>query len=669
MSSLPVGYSPNPLKTLEGLFKNTYFLVPDYQRGYSWEKDQLVDLMEDIEKIINSSHKHYTGTVVLTPSRVLNDTFEIVDGQQRLTSLVILLKTIIDLDPKKYAELFSLYIQRGEVGNLRTVLQLNEETKNFFEDYIVRNKKISYEIKSHECIANAKEFFINEWLKEKPDLDRIIKIVTTQLGFMLYTPDNDKEIGIMFEVINNRGKNLSQLEKIKNYFIYFSTVNDREGLRELINRKWADIQKNLSMANKTSNEDEDSFLRNCYIVFFDINKEKSWYVYQQLKIVFNTSNKDKVYIDQSVERIEAFVEFLSNASLNYAYLYNAEGFFHNNYKGSNRHELDSALKYLRCQHTSASIMPLYLAIMSRLTSENETQRIVELLVLLEKVNFRIYILPKVTSRADSKQGDMFWFANHFYHNHDWFGEFETRYNNIKASGDIYDWVKEQLIQIAIKHCSVRKFVTSLTIDSDEAENYYHWNGMRYLLGNYEVALQLEQKRTWNIENILTKRKDGLTNDYLSREHIWAQSHRPEDFKADYIEKRRLGNFVLLGLASNIQLGKDDISAKIAELFELNEKIAGQMNLIQVFELKKIHEEALRWTSKHRNSDRKTKFWYANLSCRINDIRETKLISFALTRWQLPGDDVNRFVKVDSFMNFDKNEKFILKEKQTKSNDR
>ncbi len=72
------------------------FIIPDYQRGYSWEQDQRKDLLKDIEYGMSGDYSHYTGTLVAVKKCSIrdNDRFEIVDGQQRLTTLIILLSCI-----------------------------------------------------------------------------------------------------------------------------------------------------------------------------------------------------------------------------------------------------------------------------------------------------------------------------------------------------------------------------------------------------------------------------------------------------------------------------------------------------------------------------------------------------------------------------------------------
>src|SRR3989338_3475660 len=87
-------------KKLSQLFNNRLFRIPDYQRGYSWTDDQLLDLWEDITNLDNNQN-HYTGMITLEKAETEIkwtgcDTFKVVDGQQRLTSLVILLKVLVE---------------------------------------------------------------------------------------------------------------------------------------------------------------------------------------------------------------------------------------------------------------------------------------------------------------------------------------------------------------------------------------------------------------------------------------------------------------------------------------------------------------------------------------------------------------------------------------------
>jgi uncharacterized protein with ParB-like and HNH nuclease domain len=97
--------------TVSKLMQGRLFRIPDYQRAYSWQKRQRDDLFADIREVHRSGRDHFMATVVglARDTRVIDaDEFavvELVDGQQRITTLVILLKAIekaLGLAPLKW---------------------------------------------------------------------------------------------------------------------------------------------------------------------------------------------------------------------------------------------------------------------------------------------------------------------------------------------------------------------------------------------------------------------------------------------------------------------------------------------------------------------------------------------------------------------------------------
>ncbi|MBU3926557.1 MAG: DUF262 domain-containing protein [Bacteroidetes bacterium] len=645
------------LLSIKEITENKLFKVPDYQRGYSWEESQLSDLTKDIEHISSKNHRHYTGTIVIANSNG-NERFDIVDGQQRLTTLIILLKLIYDLNPVKYASIESDFLIRDDDT---FVMELNLETNRYFKEAIISEKQsIPANIKSLQNLKYAKEYLQN-WLKDHNDsIDTIFTTITEKLGFICFSPENTNEIGIMFEVINNRGKALSELEKIKNYFIYYSTINAKDSLRSKINDNWGEILRNLSEAGATSNDEENNFLRNCFIVFYSPNKSKSWYVYDELKLKYKP--EDNTDIDEKITEIKQFIDFLNEAARHFAYFY-GQKVFERDYKGALKTELSAVLKRLRCHPVNASIFPLYLATMSFLYVR--PQDVLDMLKLLEILNFRVYVIPNTKiARADSKQGDLFFWAHDFYHDRDWHSdndeeEFFT-WKERPIVGDVFSFISmnlEDFIQIL---CPEVVFIQSLTIDNDEAVDYFNWNGLRFFLASYEEYLNSKRKMSWDIEQILLTRnevKKELGNDYLSKEHIWARKNRETDFPVDTKEKRRLGNFALLGMLSNIQLQNDDIDQKVQFLIDNS-----SITMIQVDQLKKYLENAILVADSRRQ--RKTKYYYLDLAISLVDQRENDLIKFALERWKLPNERFGKFLKIDAFQAYQegKNENFYLKEK-------
>jgi len=240
-----------------------------------------------------AAHRHYTGTLVLTRVGTTQSNaqeYHVVDGQQRLTTLVIALRVLIDCVPETDRLMLStLYLRRGKVGADRSVLRLNSDTRQFFERVIMGNGNPNNEpvsLEAHERLLKARKL-ISSWVAERVKLGASIEqlraTIEHGLGFLVYAPKKDAETGIMFEVINNRGKVLSELEKVKNYLIYCSIKLGAPTIRETIDQNWSDILRNLNIAKKTSSGDEGGFLRYCMIVFFQLNKTDSQYGYHELK--------------------------------------------------------------------------------------------------------------------------------------------------------------------------------------------------------------------------------------------------------------------------------------------------------------------------------------------------------------------------------------------------
>lgn len=646
---------PTELIPVIGIFENRFYKIPDYQRGYSWEEQQLQDIKDDIENLFSKNYMHFTGTIVAAKNIESDNHFEIVDGQQRLTTLIILLKEIYNTDPVIYSDLKEIFFKRGSIGNEENVLTPNEETRVFYNELILGTGSPQQKVKSHTLIANAQIFF-REWLKENPELIKdIYKVIAEKIGFILFTPKNEKEIGIMFEVINNRGKSLSELEKLKNYFIYFATIHNKDSLRKTINDKWREILENLSNSGKTSNEDENSFIRFCYIVFYETNKEKSHDVYEQMKIRYSPHESNQEKIDQQVIQMQNFVSFVASSSINYSYFFKSNQLLgKHNIDNLQSERISKTLTYLRCHPVNASIMPLYLAVMNSFNQQQPSgfsdtaKRVADLLELLEITNFRLYVLPGVFKRADSEQGNMFSFAHKFFNDplmiNNETDQLSSKHNLNKIhNGNIYDWLEIELSEMVLQKCPLKKFDEALTIEKDEDYDFYNWkDGLRFFLSCYEEKLKNENKLEYNIERMLKKRSEvkEKQNEYLSIEHIWARANLKETFNEMTLEKRRLGNLVLMGLSANISEQKESIPVKVEKLVYDNHIGRGSLDLQQVSDLKSYLVDAEKASVLFYNKDD----YYQKLASKICDLREKDLINFALKRWNLRDEPIEEYLK-------------------------
>ena len=592
------------------------FIIPDYQRGYSWEQDQRKDLLKDIEYGMSGDYSHYTGTLVAVKKCSIrdNDRFEIVDGQQRLTTLIILLSCIAHafkrMNTAVPEDLRRCFIEEGsERGStLRKFTLSDDQDSLFWQKVNEPDASGTVENKGDQNIVDAFDQF-KRWLEleNETSLYEIYEYVTSSLGFLMYAPDDTKEIGIMFEVINNRGKPLSELEKVKNYLMYYSEKNDIQDLKTVVKDKWSNILRHLNGCNHTSNDDENGFLRNCWIVFQDTNKSKSFYVYDNLKDQFPTIEVN------NWERLREFVAFLEESAHTYRKLYTREDVTHQ--------EENECLTRLGNQPVLASVLPLILAILNR---ETETSTRVTLLQLIEKLNFRFYGTG-IASRTDSGQGELFDLAHNFYNHHS-----KTREDGVLVNAS---WLEENLRKFVADNANDQKLIKHLTLDKDESGDYYSWSWLKYFLASYEGQLERNVKRSETLGRKLAKRDPQNPNDFYHLEHIWAVGdyEKIDDTYNRDINKRRLGNFILLRESRNISISNKPPEEKVEEYLE---NLKDTPDTLMIRELKDLFDKA-REEIDNRRRNKTWRYWYEVYE-RFLDLHEGKYVNFALDRWRVDG---------------------------------
>jgi hypothetical protein len=219
---------------LEELLERRLFRIPEYQRTYSWGTKQRLDLFDDIIKILHYplDRHHFMATVVCLNTNKKEEigadefaTVNIVDGQQRLTTLIILLKAISkNLDTKKHEErelkkkLNSLLVK----GDKRLILlQTNHDSYRIFADYlkegtIPEKGKIQTQADLNLVTAFCEcETFVSEWITTKRNLVDLLRILRNRLGFIFYMLDDEGSVYTIFEVLNSRGLEVDWLDKCK----------------------------------------------------------------------------------------------------------------------------------------------------------------------------------------------------------------------------------------------------------------------------------------------------------------------------------------------------------------------------------------------------------------------------------------------------------------------
>jgi len=222
---------------LSELLERRLFKIPDYQRAYSWETRQRSDLFEDIGKLSNASkdRHHFMASIVCHESGqdeiVGAEEFKIidvVDGQQRLTSLIILLKAIekelsskIELEKDLRNDISSLLRKRDDSLIL---LQTNHDARGIFSTYITDGKisELTDLNLSETNLVNGireSERFVKKWKSQNGDLISLLRILKNKIGFVFYVLSDAGSVYTIFEVLNSRGLEVDWLDKCKSSFM------------------------------------------------------------------------------------------------------------------------------------------------------------------------------------------------------------------------------------------------------------------------------------------------------------------------------------------------------------------------------------------------------------------------------------------------------------------
>lgn len=220
------------LRKLSQIFTDTVkFIVPDYQRGYSWGVDQLDALWEDLENL-SESRTHYTGMFTFSKSESVADAFDVVDGQQRMTTLVILINEMLSrieggikggMSVEEYKKKYLFSKKYGAISlDYRFQYSVDNPSDVFFKTKILSTEDSAALLQPEDTLytknlKKAKDYFVNKLSEMTPDAIKALFLkVTEQLLFNEYLIEEIDDVYVTFETMNNRGKQLSTLELLKN---------------------------------------------------------------------------------------------------------------------------------------------------------------------------------------------------------------------------------------------------------------------------------------------------------------------------------------------------------------------------------------------------------------------------------------------------------------------
>lgn len=518
------------LQSIDKIFEKKIFRIPPYQRGYSWSNNnpisinsadpyknitgQLKDLWDDIMNIDNNSW-HYTG--LLTLVKVVkpdynwlstHEQYSIVDGQQRITSILILISVLIEKADSLAFEYGHLpgYIKsqflkiHGPVDAIIFGYDADNPSDKFFKKYILKDNSIMDDTKESiytENLIKAKSFFESavslyiskqesSEIDEKTSLKTLFDVITNKLKFNLYILPNELNEYVVFETMNNRGKPLSELEKLKNRLMYlndklplFNPSNESYDVKQTeqlliaqhqdtiskINTAWITIYQSLG-ANKANPLNDEEFVYNHWIIYFDEYDRSEAGVYSNFLFDthFTVSNVYSKKINK--QSLERYIKSLQESSVVWNKLNNIS------YFDNTENEYKELLIKVNRVGLKASFKPLILAIL--LHPNRDLYK--PIISILEEFSFKLFFI----SNRKSNTGDT--------------KLYKLAYRIYQCNLSVTDAMNEikGFIDYYYDFMLFKNHVNELFKTGDKF-GFYKWSGIKYFLFEYDNYLRKENK--------------------------------------------------------------------------------------------------------------------------------------------------------------------------------
>ena len=214
-------------KSLKEIFSGKY-IVPLYQRNYAWSEEEIAQLLQDLyenfKKAENSKDdskydlNYFIGSLVVLKRK--DGYFEVIDGQQRLTTLSILLKLLNLVDEPKL-----FYESRPEVEAFFDSFYRNADTSDVTFTYKVSHLVHAVDL-LNETVVNPDEA-VQKTLSEIPNLDGFKKFILANVILVRVEIPTDTDVASYFEIMNNRGEQLQKHEILKSYLM--DSLKDENG--------------------------------------------------------------------------------------------------------------------------------------------------------------------------------------------------------------------------------------------------------------------------------------------------------------------------------------------------------------------------------------------------------------------------------------------------------
>ena len=301
-------------KEIKKVFETGYYHIPRFQRPYSWEKEQILEFWNDT--INESEADYFIGSIVVY--KKTDDLFGIVDGQQRLTTITMILCALRDFYISEKFENSALgvhkLIEKVDLDNESKFILQTETSYPYFQEHIQKYSDPEIDVDFGQEELNLKNGFelINKFIRSEIEQIKTDKQIrkdklkshiqdklneirdrTLKLKVIYIELDDEDDAYVIFETLNTRGKDLSVGDLVKNYLT--KHIKAKNKIVDIPKDKWNIIRNNIDSTSKDL--DIDTFLLHIWLSKFEFTTTKT--LFKKLKKTIKPSQA-KNFLDNLV---------------------------------------------------------------------------------------------------------------------------------------------------------------------------------------------------------------------------------------------------------------------------------------------------------------------------------------------------------------------------------
>ncbi len=519
------------------IFNGNRFIIPTYQRKYSWTDTERKDLWQDIEESIKDNMNHFLGTLSFKENKAVGLTtdtvYEIIDGQQRITTLFILLKVLIDkLQDKTVREgLQTAFI--GSKDNLK--LQPLGADGDFLNKLL-----FEFDTIKADTINKRSQKFMYSALKlfsafanplSQSEVEQKIIFIRDRMEVLVFNVENQAQAVKMFSIINDRGLPLRILDKTKSILMLYSTLHLKDKHNDSINNSFEKIfdayddllvwKDKLGILGRI--EENTIFTQH----YYSARKlfPRTWNNRDGAETIFDNL---KIRCEELKDNTDELEKFMSD------YMADFEKFavgYSNLVK-----DIETKVTYhkpFRFLEFTATLYPLIV----RLYIQSKLD---DLLNILEAIEVRVYKL-----RGTNPIADVYWLSSYVAEKEPSVDEIKTHLTNFSE-----------------------KFVNNHVLGTYLDGALYGNGAVKYILSEYSKdSFDIDTYKSFQIEHIFSKDPNFDATSY--------------GFADDYdYEKNRIGNLGLLEQGLNSGLGNlppiNKVSGYLNSIVTETRNLAGEI---------------------------------------------------------------------------------------------